>query len=271
MKNYLLLVLINMTAMANFGGFGGFGGMGRDIDHDPRYRHRNQDQKEQVSKCVINRDNQSYHLNSTNYSLEELFSLISTTDKGAKLVTQIKEMLSQGELKIANLTSYERERRGLTQKTSALFDFTLSTPTIYIGRDDELGLVAHFFVHEATHALDELIPQEYEVDMIYYNTFKDFQKLFGLDIEPMKELSEYQTKKMYEIYEIKESNRNKHAYRAERFAFDEQGVFTEEVLAPSDCYSHYIQEHVEKNKLKLYRHTPDSHIINSYGLDKKYL
>ena len=48
--------------------------------------------------------------------------------------------------------------------------------------------------------------------MIYYNAFKDFQELFGLDVGPMKELSEYETQKMYEIYEIKEKNRNQHIY-----------------------------------------------------------
>ncbi|WP_412462662.1 hypothetical protein [Halobacteriovorax sp. RT-2-6] len=271
MEKYLALTFIKLNILASFGGLGGLGGFGPDIDHNPTYRHRTQDQRAEVDRCVINRAGQDYHLNKSNYSIDDLFSLVSTTEKGQEVVNRIRPLLDDGKLKIRNLSKLERERRGLTQRTSALFDFTMETPTIFIGLEDELGLVAHFFVHEATHALDELIPQEYEVDMIYYNTFKDFQKLFGLDLEPMKDLSEYETNKMYEIYEIKEKNRAQHAYRAERFAFDQQGVFTSEVLSVEDCYETYISQHRERNKLKLYRVTPDDHIFNAYGINKDYL
>ncbi|WP_419172010.1 hypothetical protein [Halobacteriovorax sp.] len=272
MNKYLLLMALNLSTFASFGNFGGLGGFGGpDLDHDPRYRHRPQDNKVDVAKCEIKRNAQVFHLNKRNYSLDELFALVATTQKGKSVIDQLMPLLDQGKLKISNLTSFERQRRGLGSRTSALFDFTTTVPTIYIGFEDELGLVAHFFVHEATHALDKLIPQEYEVDMIYYNAFKHFQKLFGLDVGPMKELSEYETQKMYEIYEIKEKNRNQHIYRAERYAFDEQGIFTNEVLKVSDCYEDYVQEHVEKNKLKLYRDTPDEHIINAYGINTDYL
>ncbi|POB14588.1 hypothetical protein [Halobacteriovorax sp. DA5] len=271
MGKSLALMLINLNILASFGGLGGFGGLGTDIDHNPTYRRRTQDHRAEVPRCVINRAAQKFHLNKTSYKLDELFSLVSTTAMGQEVVERITALLDSGKLAIKNLSQFERERRGLTHRTSALFDFTMQTPTIFIGLEDELGLVAHFFVHEATHALDELIPQEYEVDMIYYNTFKDFQKLFGLDLEPMKELTEYETAKMYEIYEIKEKNRAQHAYRAERFAFDQQGVFTNQVLEANDCYEEYISQHRERNKLKLYRHTPDDHIFNAYGINKDYL
>ena len=271
MGKYYALTLINLNLFASFGGLGGMGGFGPDIDHNPTYRHRSQNQKQEVTKCTISRGDRNFDLNKTNYQLDDLFALVSTTSKGKDVINKIKPLLETGELKIKNLSQYERQRRGLSQRTSALFDFTMETPTIFIGLEDELGLVAHFFVHEATHALDELIPQEYEVDMIYYNTFKDFQRLFGLDIEPMKELTPYETSKMYEIYELKERNRAQHAYRAERFAFDQQGIFTNQVLEANDCYEEYISQHRERNKLKLYRHTPDDHIFNAYGINKDYL
>ena len=58
---------------------------------------------------------------------------------------------------------------------------------------------------------------------------------------------------------------------SESYAFDEQGIFTNEVLKESDCYEDYVQEHVDKNKLKLYRDTPDEHIIIAYGINRDYL
>ncbi|MFG1510833.1 hypothetical protein ABMA79_05115, partial [Halobacteriovorax sp. HFRX-2_2] len=164
MGKYFALTLINLNLFASFGGLGGMGGFGPDIDHNPTYRHRSQNQKQEVTKCTISRGDRNFDLNKTNYQLDDLFALVSTTSKGKDVINKIKPLFERGELKIKNLSQFERQRRGLSQRTSALFDFTMETPTIYIGLEDELGLVAHFFVHEATHALDELIPQEYEVD-----------------------------------------------------------------------------------------------------------
>lgn len=267
---YLLPVFLISNIFANqFGGFGGFGGL--DLDHDPRFKPNRDAGRVSVGECRIRRSGTSYHLNKKNYKLEEVFSLLRTTKSGSELVDEISPLVEAKKLRVSALTSFERQRRGLTSKVAAFYDFTLSTPTIFINFEDELGLVAHFFAHEAYHALDAKIPKEYEVDMVYYNAFKEMEKLFGLDIEPMKPLTEYETQMMTEVYEQKESVRHRHAYRAEREAFDSQGKFSSEVLSNSDCYSSYIEEHRKKNKLKLYIETPDSFIFSSYGLNSEYI
>lgn len=271
MNKINLLMIFSLSFSTNaYDILGGFGG-GMDIDHNPAYRRNQEQEREPVKECIIKRDGKSYTLNKKNYSLEELFTLVSTTEKGRELVLKIVPLVDEGKLRIEDLNKYERKKRGLSAKTSALFDFTLDVPTIFIGFKDELGLVAHFFIHEATHAIDELIPQEYDIDMIYYNSFKEMQKLYGLVLEPMKELNEFETRKMNQIWDIKEGIRQKHVYRAERFAFDEQGVFSKQFLEAEDCNTLYIEEHKKLNGLKLYIETPDSHIHNAYNLQKDYL
>ena len=267
---YIFLSLSLSSVLANpFSGFGGFSGI--DLDHDPRYRASREVVREEVSDCKILRFGEEYHLNKKNYQLEEVLTLLETTDSGAKLVNDIRSLIESGALSVRPFTSFERQRRELTSKVTALFDFTLATPTIFINFEDELGLVVNFFAHEAYHALDEKIPTEYEVDMVYFNAFKEMQKLFGLDKEPMKPLTEYESQKMSEIYELKERVRQNHVYRAEREAFDYQGVFTSEFTTTEDCSSSYLNEHRKKNKLKLHIKTPDSFIISSYGLNRDYL
>lgn len=243
----------------------------RDIDHDPAYKRSIMPIREKVSACRINREGQEYNLNQTDFELEEVFKLIETVPTGQMIIHEIRQLVEKRELRIANLSSLIRQQRGLSKKTAALYDFTLETPTIYINFEDEIGLAAHFFFHEAIHALDDLIEKEYEVEMVYYRAFKEFQKLFGLDLEPMKELSEYETNIMNEVWQTREKYRQRHSYRAERLAFDEQGVFTKEILTPKDCYREYIDEHREVNGLKLFIYTPDDHIFNSYRIQKKYL
>ncbi len=265
MKKIILCSLfIFFNSSAQFSGpiFGG------DFDHNPNYRRRLDPISEPVSNCSISRNGENYNLNKKQYTLDELFSLVSEVESAREIVSTIKEMISHNRLKIVNLTSYIRQKRGLSHKTAALYDFTTEVPTIFLSFNDELGLAAHFFVHEATHALDELIPQEYEVDMVYYRSFKEFQKLFGLDVEPMKELSEYESSIMNDVWKAKKSSQDRHAYRAERYAFDVQGDFTEAITDFDDCYVSYLNEHRKKNGLKLYSNTPDKHIFDSYRIDK---
>lgn len=264
---YFLLLLIPTIAFGQF--YNPIGGI--DFDHDPTYRRSFEPENEEVKSCSVVREDREFLLNKKNYSLEDLFSLVSTTESGKEVVKEIEKLLHDKKLKIVNFSNSIRLSRGLSKKTVALYDFTLKTPTIFINFEDEIGLAAHFFVHEATHALDDLIPEEYEVDMIYYKAYKDFQKLFGLDTEPMKDLTPYQTEVMERVWDTKELYRNIHSYRAERFAFDQQGVFTEDILNFDDCYMDYVEEHKKVNGLKLYVETPDSHIFSAYGIDRKYI
>ncbi len=271
MKKLLAMSLFILNTHAQF--FGGSGPIGPqiDLDHDPRYRASRQAIREEVKECNIIRKGINYSLNSKDNDLETVYELISTTDQGAELVNKISSLVESGELIIRNLTYYERQRRGLSNKVAALYDFTTQIPTILVNFNDELGLLVHFFVHEAHHALDERIELEYEVDMVYYNAFKEMQRLFGLDKEPMKPLSDYESTQMTNIYEHKEKIRHQHIYRAEREAFDTQGQFTQEILNNDDCYTEYIEEHRKLNKLKLFSSAPDSFIYSSYGINPSYL
>jgi len=260
----LSLILISFSSLAGYGPM--FPG-GIDIDHDPRWKDPYIVNRVKVSTCKLDVDGKTFELNKTNFTQEELFSLISQTEKGREVISKLTPLLEREKVVVKNLTYAERRQRGLKPQTAALFDFTEEPAAIYVDMSDEIGLVSHFFVHEASHALDPLIPIEYEQDLLEYEIYKKTYNSLGLDTDPMKELSEEELKTISSAYDHKQRISQKHAYRAERYAFDEQGVHTHEVLESDSCYGSYIQEHHDRNGLKLYSETPDDHIFNSYGID----
>lgn len=263
-KNIITLlgiISLNTLAAGNMGGL--------DPDHNPVYRNRYVSYKNEVSKCEISTNGKYYHLNKKNNSLEEIFSLIETTSIGASIISQIRSLIENKSLLIKDLSYSVRQFKNIPAQTAALYDFTESTPSIYIDFKDELGLVAHFFVHEAVHALDEVIPVEYEEDLKTYEAYKKIYDKLGLNTDPMKELTEDALAKIQNAYDFKESLIDKHAYRAERLAFNVQGQFTSEILSNDNCYSLYVENHTRENRLKLYINTPDEHIFSSYRIDPK--
>ncbi len=264
---YFIIVLSLFTHHSKAFNFG----TGFDIDHDPRWRSHRDSIRLEVKKCNIIRNDISYNLNSKENTLNEIFTLISTVENGAVIVQKIKALIDSKKLLVKNLGYAERMARNLDKKTSALYDFTQNTATIYINFEDELGLVAHFLYHEMIHALDILIATEYEIDMVLHNQYTEIYDFLGLNRDPYKELSIQEEKNISNIYNRKIISQQRHAYRAERFAFNEQGYFTKRILKEKDCYQSYIDEHKEKNGLKLYEETPDAHIFSSYSIDPKNL
>ncbi|WP_034730969.1 hypothetical protein [Bacteriovorax sp. Seq25_V] len=260
----LSIIAISSSVFAGFGpGFPG----GIDIDHDPRWKDPYIVQRLNVSSCIIELSDEKILLNKKKFSQEELFFLVSQTEKGREVVEKLIPLLESNAVTIKHLSYSQRRQRGLKPQTAALYDFTETPAAIYVDFDDEIGLVSHFFVHEASHALDPLIPFEYEQDLAEYERYRAIYNSLGLDIEPMKELTDEELELISSAYSRKQKLSQKHAYRAERYAFDEQGIHTREVLASENCYPSYIEEHKEKNGLKLTSETPDSHIFNSYGID----
>ncbi len=257
----------------SFGGIGGIGGIGGgsiDIDHDPIQRQSVEMYHLPVAECRIIRDKE-YILNKVNAGHEEIFDLAKQTRLGSELVSDIKQLLQEKKLLIKELNYPERIKRKLSPKTSALYDVTEKIPTIYLDPKHELGLVVHFFVHEATHALDSLIIEEYRRDLLLYDDYKKVYDLLGLSKNPYKILSDEETVQISYVWEKKEESMARHAYRAERYAFDRQGEFTKEILSSNDCYKKYVDDHRKVNGLKLYEYTSDDFIYGAYNINKKYL
>lgn len=244
--------------------------MGIDFDHSPTWRNYRDDIRLEVSDCRINIQNQFLLLNSKD-SYEKTFSIIESFDKS--FAYNAKLLIDSGELKVKDFTQAVRNKYSIDKKTSALYIH--EEKSIYINKQDELGLLTIFFYHELAHAFDELIPSEMDEVLSLYEEYTNYYDKLVAEVKTRGYtdgtfLGNYLTleedRKLEELYNSYNSIDQVVRFRAERYAFDQQDIFVKYLTKEYECYDSYIEEHKSLNKLKLYKDTPNHYIRSAYGL-----
>lgn len=102
-----------------------------------------------------------------------------------------------------------------------------------------------------------------------HQKYTELYAKLGLKKDPHKVLTDKEMELTSSAFAYKKKERDQHAYRAERLAFNIQGAFTKEFLAPDDCAQSYIDEHIQTNGLKLFTEVPDQFIFSAYQINSK--
>jgi len=267
MKKYALILLFSLNSLAiNFGHYNG----GIDVDHSPIWRNYRDNLRLEVLKCSAIIDGEEIELNAKN-NYSHALKLIN--EFNPKLVEKTLEAITSEELFIRDLTQSIRNQYGIDKKTSALFIH--EKKAVYINKSDEVGLLTVFLYHELSHAFDEKIDAEMVIVTQLYEKYKEiYERLLTIaksrGLENSYELESYLTD--LEKAELEHSYENYNSYdesirfRAERYAFDKQDIYLQNLYKEVSCYEDYIEEHKQLNKLKLYTETPDTYIRSAYGL-----
>lgn len=237
---FFLGMALSLSAKAQFGaGLGpGFGPFPVDPDHIPKNPYEKNYIR--VSGCELKANGKSYQLHAPPNSLDEVFEILNLTATGKKLIAAYEKQNSETPHKLTQLNTYVRQQNNFPVKIGAVYMFNENGRTIFYDPQDDLGLLTVFFSHELMHAIDPEVPPAY-----------------------FEEIEAYKNKSKQEFEAVHAAN----AFRIERRAFDMQDKVLPELLSLTSCYEKFIQEHRDRNGLKLFLPTPDSYIRDSYNLN----